>query len=110
MIDLVNVETHWLQGFGQPLKKLTRAGQAFVVVARLVQIIAGVDHLQLALPVALEQAKFWLQSGIQRPATIAQSLHLLLQDVAAVVWPRLVLNMTNAYHAAVTWLPWHWRE
>ncbi len=70
VIDLIDVETHWLQGFSQALEEFPRARQTFVVVARFVEGIAGVDHLQAADSIALEQAELGLQPGVQGPAAL----------------------------------------
>ncbi|MNZ79467.1 hypothetical protein D3C78_980710 [compost metagenome] len=107
MVDLVDLEAHRLQRLGQPFQELAGARQALVVVAGLVQVVRGVHQLQLAGAVALEQAELRLQAGVEGPALVAQALHLLLQHVAAVVGPGLVLDVADAHHPAVARLPGH---
>jgi len=107
MIDLIDVETHRLQCFGQALEKLARARQPLVVVARLVEVIAGIDHLQAAGDVALEQAELGLQAGIEGPATLAEAFDLLLQHIAAVIGPGFAIHMPDAHHPSIARLPWH---
>jgi hypothetical protein len=107
VVDLVDVETDRLQGLGEAFEERAGARQAFVVVAGLVEVVGGIDQLQLALGVAAEQAELRLQAGVQGPALVGQALHLLLQHKAAVVGVRLAIDMADADHAAVPRLPGH---
>ncbi|MNQ76443.1 hypothetical protein D3C85_912860 [compost metagenome] len=107
MVDLINVETHGLQCFSEFFKKHSGTRQTFVVIARLVQVVAGVDQLQLATGIPAHQVELGLQTSVKRPAFSFEPLYLQLQDVATVVRPWFAIDVANADNATVAWLPWH---
>jgi hypothetical protein len=74
VVDLIDLEIHRLQRFGQAFEEHPRARQALVVVARLVEVVAGIDQLQLALLVTAHQVELGLQAGVERPALVLQAL------------------------------------
>ena len=107
VVDLIDLEIHRLQRLGQAFEEHPGARQAFVVVARLVQVVAGIDQLQFALLVTAHQVELGLQAGVERPALVFQATNLLLQHVTAVIRMRLAVDMTDAHDPAITRLPGH---
>ncbi|MNC27722.1 hypothetical protein D3C75_759060 [compost metagenome] len=110
MVDLIDIEAHWLERFGELFEKLPGTRQPFIVITRLVQSIAGVDQLELAAVIPTHKIEFRLQARVKRPAFRLEPFYLLLKDVASVVGPWLAIDVTNADDAAIAWLPRNWRQ
>ncbi len=107
MVDLIDVETDRLQGFGELFQKEPRARQTLVVVAGLVQGVAAIHQGQLADLVAAHEEELGFQPGVQAPAAVAKARYLALQHVAAVIGMGLAVDMTDAHHPPVASLPRH---
>ena len=110
VVNLIDVDVHLTQRLNQGFQKLAVARQAFVVVAGLGQGVAVVCRDNLAAGVFFQQGEFRLQPGKQRPATLGQPRHLLLEHHPGVQRPRLTLDMAVTGNPRIARLPRHQRQ
>ena len=96
VIYLVDIDTRRPQAAHHLVQRLAGPVQAFIVVARLVQIVGRIRRTQRAVGRAAQQHEFRLYAGEHRQAALGQPGNLVLQRHTGTKCIRLLVHDTVA--------------
>ena len=110
VVDLINVDADFDEGGDEFFQKGPAAGETFVVVAGLVESVAGVGGAEFPIRAASEEHELRLEADVHHPAPFRQAGRLLKQHLPCVVGPRFPPDAAIADDAGVARLPRNERE
>jgi len=106
MVDLIDVDTQYLQAFRHTLKKGADARKTAIVVSRLLQAVGIVERCDGAVRSTLQQAEFRFNAGIERPSAFGQARNLLFENVTRIKPVGGIVHGARSHDACVSRRPW----